>query len=138
MLVKDLMTTEVITISPEAPVEEAYGLMKKHDIRRLPVVGLEGTLLGIVTDRDVRQVLIPWRSTIRRGEKDFYYLAGDKDVEDIMTREVITIGPEARVTEAARILHQHKFGGLPVVDQAGKVIGILTAVDLLSLLINKI
>ncbi|MFQ5893711.1 MAG: CBS domain-containing protein, partial [Nitrospinota bacterium] len=60
MFVKDHMTTTVITASGETDVEEAYGLMQQNGIRRLPVVDSAGTLIGIVTDRDVRQVLIPW------------------------------------------------------------------------------
>lgn len=137
MLVKDIMITDVVTINPEDSVEEAYKAMKVHNIRRLPVVDIEGTLLGIVSDRDVRQVLVPWRSTVRQQEREFYFLARDHDVEDIMTTEVVAINPETTVAEAARLLHEYKFGGLPVVDEDRKVIGILTAIDLLGLLMEQ-
>jgi acetoin utilization protein AcuB len=138
MLVKNFMTREVVTVLPETGVEEAYRLMERHNIRRLPVVEEDGTLIGIVTETDVRQVLVPWRSSIkRRKEKKFYYLARDEIVEDIMTSEVITIKPNNSITEVARLLHEHKFGGIPVVDDDGKVIGIVTSIDLIALLIDK-
>jgi CBS domain-containing protein len=138
MLVKDLMIKEVVTVTPETGVEEAYRIMERHDIRRLPVVEEDGTLIGIVTETDARQVLVPWRSSIKkRREKEFYYLARDETVEDIMTSDVITIKPNNRITEVARLLHEHKFGGLPVVDDDGRVIGIVTTIDLITLLIDK-
>ena len=78
MQVKDRMTTNVITASLKTDVEEAYLLMKTHSIRGLPVVDEEGTLLGIVTDRDTRQMLIPWKSS--KEEREFYYFASEVTV----------------------------------------------------------
>lgn len=137
MLAKDIMTTEVLTVPPETSAEEAYNLMKTNNIRSLPVVDPDEGLVGIVTDRDVRQVIIPWRTRHERRGREFYYLARDTDVEDIMTQEVVTITPETSVAEAARLIYQHKFGGLPVVDQEGEVVGIITTIDLIGLLIRK-
>jgi len=137
MLAMNLMTRDVITVPLETGVEEAHELMKAYNIRRLPVVDSEGGLMGIVTDRDVRHVLIPWRSSKKGSQKEFYYLARDETVEEIMTTEVITIHPHTSVAEAARLIHQNKFGGLPVVDDEGLVVGIITAIDLIALLIEQ-
>ncbi len=134
MLIKDRMTTKVVTVSPDTDVEQAYNLMKTHGIRRLPVVDEEGTLIGIVTDRDVRQVLIPWKSS--KKDKEFYYLASEVPVSDVMTEDVITIRPHTDVAEAARIIYKHKIGGLPVVDEHRKVVGIITEMDLLAMFIE--
>ncbi len=59
MLVAEIMTPKVFTISPEASVEEADGLMKEHSIRHLPVVDPDGVLIGMVSDREIHQVLVP-------------------------------------------------------------------------------
>jgi acetoin utilization protein AcuB len=134
MLVKDRMTTKVITVPPETDVEEAYHLMKKHGIRRLPVVDPDGCLIGIVTDRDLRQVLIPWKSS--QKDKEFYYLASEVPVRDVMTDNVLTISPHTDVADAARIIYKHKIGGLPVIDEDRKVVGIITEMDLLAMFIE--
>jgi acetoin utilization protein AcuB len=134
MLIKDRMTTKIITVTPETDVEESYNLMKKHGIRRLPVVDSQGTLIGIVTDRDIRQVLIPWKSS--KKDKEFYYLAGEVPIRDVMTEDVITIRPHTDVADAARIIYQQKIGGLPVVDENKKVVGIITEMDILEMFIE--
>lgn len=134
MLVKDRMTTNVITASLKTDVEEAYELMKKHSIRRLPVVDEEGALLGIVTDRDTRQMLIPWKSS--KEEREFYYFASEVTVGEIMTSDVITVRTNTDVAEVARLIYNHKIGGLPVVDDEKKVVGIITEMDILAMFIE--
>jgi acetoin utilization protein AcuB len=134
MLVRERMTTNVITVSTDTDVEKAYEVMKTHDIRRLPVVDAEGTLIGIVTDRDVRGVLIPWKSSTE--DKEFLYFASDVRVDEVMTSNVVTIRPETDIAEVARLIHTHKIGGLPVVDNGNKVVGIITAMDILAMFIE--
>jgi acetoin utilization protein AcuB len=134
MLVRERMTTDVITISPDADVETAYDLMKRHNIRRLPVVDANGALIGIVTDRDVRQVLIPWKSS--KEEREFYYFASEVTIGEIMTSDVVTIRPDTDISEVARLIHTHKIGGLPVVEDANKVVGMITAMDILAMFIE--
>lgn len=134
MLTKDRMTVKVITISADTDVEEAYGLMKKHGFRRLPVVEKDGTLVGLVTDRDLRQVLIPWKSS--KKDKEFYYLASEVPVSNVMTTDLITIRPHTDVAEAARLIYKHKIGGLPVVDEDFKLVGIITETDILEMFIE--
>ncbi|MFQ6671864.1 MAG: CBS and ACT domain-containing protein [Candidatus Tectimicrobiota bacterium] len=128
------MTTNVITASPGIDVEEAYNLMQTNGIRRLPVVDSAGTLVGIVTDRDVRQVLIPWRSS--KEEREFYYFASEVKVEEIMTSDVVTVSPQTDIAEVARLIFNHRIGGLPVVDEEEKVVGIITAMDILAVFIE--
>ena len=134
MLVRDRMTTNVVTTSPDTDVEKAFELMKSRNIRRLPVVDAEGTLIGIVTDRDVRGVLIPWKSS--KEEREFYYFASEVRVKEIMTSDVVTVSPEADIAEVARLIHAHKIGGLPVVEDGNKVVGIITAMDILAMFIE--
>jgi acetoin utilization protein AcuB len=98
------------------------------------VVDPDGCLIGIVTDRDLRQVLIPWKSS--QKDKEFYYLASEVPVRDVMTDNVLTISPHTDVADAARIIYKHKIGGLPVIDEDRKVVGIITEMDLLAMFIE--
>ncbi len=149
MRILNRMTVNAITVSPETEVEFAYRLMKKLDIRNLPVVDHDGVLLGIVTDRDFRQVLIPtWMdkplaSRLRvsgdeeqpsKIDKESYHAPEEVTVSEVMTRDVVTVHPDTDMYEAIGIIYEHKFGALPVVDDEGKVVGILTRTDLIALL----
>lgn len=156
MLVKDGMTTYVLTVSSETNLEEAYDLLEKHGIRRFPVVGQEGTLIGVVSLSDIKMVLVPlWRGrplpsplkqgrlkpksskkSGKNGQEIEYHLPSELTVADVMTEEVFTIHPFQNVAEAARLIHRHKIGGLPVVNEQSKVVGVITAMDLFEIFIK--
>lgn len=127
MLVKDWMTTGVMNLGSEATVIDAAQIMRKKNIRQMPVIDAGGRVVGIVSDRDVRDAMpskyLPGDSTASGAG-----LAALK-VRDIMTPEPHTVSPEAAVESAAELLLRHKIGGLPVVDEQGKVVGIITEVD---------
>jgi len=132
MLVREKMHRSVITISPDQSLFAARERMRKHGIRRLPVVR-GGQLVGMVTDRDVRQA---WASPATAlSTHELLYLLDKVTVEEIMTSRVFTVTPDTPLVEAARLLHDRKIGGLPVVE--GKtLVGILTETDLLATLIE--
>ena len=149
MRTSNRMTVNVVTVSPETEVEFAYRLMKHLDIRNLPVVDQDGVLVGIVTDRDFRQVLVPtWMdkplsSRLRLAgdeeqpskiNKESYRAPEDVTVAEVMTGDVIAVHPDTDMYEAIGIIYEHKFGALPVVDDERKVVGILTRTDLIAML----
>ena len=149
MRTSNRMTVNVVTVSPETEVEFAYRLMKHLDIRNLPVVDQGGVLVGIVTDRDSRQVLVPmWMdkplsSRLRLAgdeeqpskiNKESYRAPEDVTVAEVMTGDVIAVHPDTDMYEAIGIIYEHKFGALPVVDDERKVVGILTRTDLIAML----
>jgi acetoin utilization protein AcuB len=132
MYVRDRMRRPVITIAPDHSLRMARERMHKHGIRRLPVVQ-DGRLVGIVTDRDVRQA---WASPATSlSTHELLYLLDRVTVREVMTPQVLTVTPETPLVEAARLLHQHKIGGLPVVDGCS-VVGIITEMDLLEAFIE--
>ncbi|HUU49552.1 MAG TPA: CBS domain-containing protein [Nitrospinota bacterium] len=133
MLVKERMTTKnLITVTKDIDIESAYKVMRKHSIRHLPVV--EGKkLIGIVTDRDLRQSLIPWKSSEK--EREFYYFSKEVRIEEIMTKDPVTITPDTDIEDAARLIHRYKFGALPVVKD-GNLVGIITHMDILEIFIE--
>jgi acetoin utilization protein AcuB len=123
MQVAQIMSRKLITISPDKRVNEALKMMQRHDIRHLPVV--EGDrLLGWVTSRDLREVLLA-------------SMIGKITIQDVMMREFLTVSPETGVEEAARLAHEHKIGGMPVVE-AGRLVGIITVMDLLGAFLSML
>ncbi len=127
MKIKDWITTEIITISPEASVKEAFGLMKSMGIRHLPVVK-EGMLKGIVTDRDLRR---PKISDVFKTWHELYRIDDDIQVEDVMITPVITLGQDATIQEAAKLMAQNRIGAIPIVDPKKKLVGIIVESDIL-------
>ena len=127
MKVLDIMTTPAITVGLDMPVLEAHQLMASRRIRHLPVTD-GGRLMGIVTDRDIRLNLPSPATSLSVWEVN--YLLARLTVESAMRRAVITVDPDRPVSEAARIMLDHKIGALPVVD-GGVVVGIVTETDML-------
>lgn len=126
MRVDELMTRDVVTISPETPVIDARALMTKRRIRHL-LVTEAGRLVGIVTDRDIRLNLPSPATSLSMWEIN--YLLTRLTTKEVMTKAVITVAPTRDAREAARIMLDHKIGALPVLDEV-RVVGIITESDL--------
>ncbi len=126
--VSEWMTAPAVTIASSASVREAVELMRARKIRHLPVVEEDGRLVGIVTDRDLRQMLFdPFLQD--ELEKAAAIVMG-RTVREVMTWGVQTVRPDMGIRQAARLMHEWKIGALPVV-QAGRVLGVLTERDVL-------
>jgi len=135
MFVSRSMTRRVVTIGPKTSVFEAQELMTQHRVRHLPVVEEGDKLIGIVSDRDIRSAL-PYhcfKDGLSGDEKQ--KLEGLK-AEDIMTRKVFTIPPAYTIQDALLMIQNAKVGALPVVDEEGRLKGILSVRDLLRAFIN--
>lgn len=132
MLVGDRMKRPVITISPDLPIVEALSLMKRDHIRRTPVVK-DGKLVGIVSDKDLLNAHPSQATSLSVWELN--YLLSKITVKEIMTKNVITVTEDTPIEEAARIMADHKIGGLPVL-RAGEVVGIITETDLFKIFLE--
>jgi acetoin utilization protein AcuB len=130
--VADIMTPNPITIGPQNSVAKAIRLMRKHGIRRLPVVEDE-KLVGIVTSGDLRR--ITGLSSVLRDQSHENFLWNHVPIENVMTRDPIALPQTASPREAAEILIELKFGGLPILSD-GRLVGIITVTDLLRHLIR--
>jgi acetoin utilization protein AcuB len=115
-------------IPPGDPIPGGRAAERSCKIRHLPVVGADGLLVGIVTDRDIRQ--IAFSPAVRARLGDVADLADRVTVDEIMTAPVVTVSRFDDLAEAARIMSERKIGALPVVLQ-GRVVGILTELDVL-------
>ena len=134
MIVRELMTGAVITAPPWMPILEARNLMVKERIRHLPVKAPDGKLLGMITDRDIRLNLPSQATSLSVWEIN--HLLSKLTVGEVMTRAVLTVGPDHPAREAARLMVEHQIGALPVVD-GGHLIGIVTETDLLRAFIRR-
>ena len=128
MLIKDVMTPNPYTIDPDRTVLEALLMMYDHDIRRLPVIE-KGKLIGIISDRDIKQTMgRPFLSDKQRsGESDELRFA----VRDVMTHNLITVRQDDDLKEAIELIVENKISGLPVVDRDGNLVGVVSTIDLL-------
>ncbi len=132
-LVRDWMTPHPITIDPKTTLPEAHKLMREAHIRRLPVID-RGRLVGIITLGDVREASPSDATTLSIFELN--YLLSKLTVEKIMTREPLTISPNATIREAARLMLNHKIGGLPVME-GEHLVGIITESDIFRVLAQE-
>lgn len=134
MLVANWMTTNVITITPEHSMMKASKLMKDKGISRLPVVDESGRIVGIVSDRDVKDASPSKATTLDVHE--LYYLLSEIKIADIMTKKVVTIRDTETVEKAAVLMLEGNFGGLPVVNEEDHVVGIITDTDIFKVLVE--
>lgn len=130
------MRTPAITINLAAPLSEALALMREHDIRRLPVVVDTGELRGIITQGDIRGADIMRVAGL--DPVDIAQALRNVKVYEVMTEDPIAVTPETGLREAALLMIENKIGGLPVIDENKRVIGIITESDLFEALVQQL
>jgi acetoin utilization protein AcuB len=135
MLVKERMSHPVITVHPDLPIQDALKLMREERVRRFPVVDQRGSLVGIVSERDLLHAAPSDATSLSIWEVN--YLVSKVKVKKVMTSEVITITEDTPLEEAARIMADHKIGGLPVVRDS-QVVGIITETDLFKIFLEML
>jgi CBS domain-containing protein len=116
MLVRNRMSRPAVTVRQDAEFQKALALMQEKKLRRLPVVDDGGQLVGIVVERDLLVAAMR-------------YLQSRVEIGDIMTRNVVTVSPDADLVDVARTMLERKIGGLPVVED-GRLVGIVTESDI--------
>ena len=132
MFVKEWMTSDPKLASSRTPVMEAMQMLRAGGFRRLPVVD-NGKLVGIITDRDLKEATPSQASTLSVYELN--YLLSKLTVKDVMSKDVLTVGPEDAIEKAALLMEEHKVSGLPVVE-GEQVVGILTITDMLKTFVD--
>jgi len=124
------MTKELFTITEDDCLLDAIHLMRDNGIRRLPVVK-DNKLIGMITEKDVDQYAPSKASTLDKYE--MLNALSKSFVKDAMTKDVITVNINDVIETAAILLHEHRFGGLPVLDDDGTLVGLITAVDIFEI-----
>ncbi|NWF81754.1 MAG: CBS domain-containing protein [Chloroflexi bacterium] len=125
MQVRDRMSAHPVTIEPESSALSALGIMQYHRLRHLPVTDASSRVVGILAERDL--LLAASR-----------YLQAGIEVSEVMSRDVFTVKPESPIEEAALIMANHSIGSLPVVDDNGMLVGIITESDMFRALADVV
>ncbi len=133
MLVRDRMTPNPTTVTPDTSVKEALELLRSRAFRHLPVVDREGRLVGITTEKSLVYASPASDLSLSVFEVDF--LLSRMKVEQVMTREVVTVSPDLPIEEAARVMIDHRIGCLPVVEE-GRLIGIISDTDIFRVFVE--
>jgi acetoin utilization protein AcuB len=133
MKVVDVMTRNPLSISPSETVAQADELMSQNRIRQLPVVK-DGALIGIITDRDLRSFLS--NSLLSPPEEREHALG--TEVNEIMTTHPLTVAPDDELQDAVELLLEEKIGGVPVINESERLVGIITYIDVLKCFLNRL
>ncbi|WP_300883119.1 CBS and ACT domain-containing protein, partial [uncultured Desulfovibrio sp.] len=134
MLIQNWMTAEVIAVTPETSLLKIGKLMRDNNVRRLPVLDDKGHVIGIISDRDVRDASPSKATTLDMYE--MHYLLAELKAKDIMTPRPFTVKPTDSVEKAAMLMLDNKFGGLPVVEESGRMVGIISDQDVFKALVS--
>jgi len=134
MQVSAMMQTQVITATPDMALADVQRLMRDNHIRHVPVLSGK-RLVGIITDRDVREASPSPATTLTRGE--IAYQMATTPVKQCMTQDVVSIGPDIDMVQATRLLLQRQYGCLPVVKN-DTLVGIITELDCLRAFLDSI
>lgn len=128
MLVSDWMTPNPITVTPETPVMDALRIIKDHGFRRLPVM-TNSKLVGIVTRKDLKDAMPSKATTLSVWELN--YLLSKLTVQEVMASPVVTATEGEHVEDAAKRMLNKQVGGLAVLDNVGRLSGMITTRDIL-------
>ncbi|MBI2159681.1 MAG: CBS domain-containing protein [Candidatus Rokubacteria bacterium] len=137
--VREVMSKDPITIDPEAPIATAIAVMRDKGVRHLPVVDDAGRLLGVISDRDLRDAVFApafaehLSLVARRRLRGLSATLEGLRVKDVMTWDAVTTKPEAALAQAAAVMFEGRFGSLPVVEK-DELVGIITERDVLRAL----
>ncbi len=129
-LAQDIMSAPVITLSPDAPLTEAWALMSKKGFRHVPLVSDQGRLVGILSDRD----LLRFSRELAQDQEE---RSLPQKVGQIMKTEVLTATPTTDITEIARVMLAERISALPIIDGAHHPVGMVTVSDILRALVNR-
>ena len=135
MYVGRIMHTRLVTVPPDTSLRKAKEIIAEKKINHLLVVNKNGDLVGIVSDRDVKQSWASPATTLSVHELN--YLLTQLTVEAIMVKKIITISPGTTIERAAYIMQKNRINALPVIE-SGKLVGIITSTDVMEVLLRSI
>jgi acetoin utilization protein AcuB len=133
MLVKNWMSKDVVTVDADDSMQNAIYILQEKNIKMLPVVE-KGNIVGIITDRDLKKASPSDATTLDMHE--LLFLISKIKIRDLMKKPVHTVPPNFTIEEAAAILLEKRISGLPVVDEAGQLAGIITRSDIFKLVVS--
>lgn len=131
--IKEMMESRVITVQQDSLLSEVEEKMRKHGIRHLPVVDREGRLMGLFTQRDLYRIL---PSRLKEEDPIDQEILRRHTLRDVMHKVPESLSPEESISKAVSLMWDKKYGCVPVVDTENKVVGIITAMDILHFAVH--
>src|SRR4030067_1306119 len=138
MFVTQRMRRDIVTLAPTSPLKDARRLMRDRNVRQRPVPGKENELIGILSDRDIREAMLPVGLLPGASEKEMEEMLAKTPVEKVMTRKVVTATIDDSLEDAVVLLHDFRGNSLPVADDRGRVAGIITRAGVLKAFIEAL
>lgn len=130
-LVREIMTRNVSTVDHEATLLDAVLLLRSSGFRHLPVVN-NGRVVGVLSDRDLQRASPSMLAKL--SPEEYNRIFETTPITKVMARDPVTVTPETPVKDVVQLMHDEKFGSLPVVEGGNKLVGIVTTTDLLGVL----
>ncbi len=130
--VRRWMSSPALVVDESMPLPDVRQQLTQQQVRRLPVVNAAGQLVGIVTEGDINRVSDSHITDVR--DYSLYHRVADLPIGEIMTRTVVTVTPDTPILVVARLLLDHRIGGVPVVEE-GRIVGVITESDLFRLIV---
>jgi CBS domain-containing protein len=135
--VSEIMSRRLETLGVDATLHDAHKTMREKSIRHLPVVEPgTGKLIGLISDRDVKKFMSPFIGSQRETAQDKATL--DIQIGKVMVKNLITVKPDEDIKSAIEKMLPKKLGCLPVVEDDGRLVGIITTIDLIKLLLSMV
>ena len=131
--IQEMMESQVVTVREDALLTEAEEKMRAHGIRHLPVVNSEGKLVGLFTQRDLYRIL---PSRLREEDPVDTEILKKHTLKDLMRRDPETLREGDLISKAVVLMHEKKYGCVPIVDKNQRIIGIVTAIDILHFAVH--
>ncbi len=136
VIARQIMTTNVVCIPTDTPFDEIWSLIKAKRFRHVPVVGSNDRLQGVISDRDVlreaaaaaEQAAGSWFADVIKSQKT---------AEDFMTKRILVATPTTEIRLIAKAMFEERIGSMPIIDEAHKVVGLITRSDILRTLVNS-
>ncbi|MCA9658270.1 MAG: CBS domain-containing protein [Myxococcales bacterium] len=132
MQIRDIMTTSIVTANATDSVRQALTLLEDQDIRHLPVIDDDRQLVGLVSDRDLREYRLPVMEELDNPDQAEDLL--ETALSEVMSSDVISVDAEEDATAACDLMIEYRIGAVPVLDRTtGELVGIISYIDLLRL-----
>ncbi len=134
--IRYFMRAPAVTINLAAPLSDALAMMREHDVRRLPVIVDTGELRGMITQGDIRGADVMRVAGLE--PMDIAHALQAVKIYEVMSEDPLAVTADTGLREAAMLMIENKIGGLPVVDEENRVIGIITESDLFEALVQQL
>lgn len=127
---RDVMSSPVATLSSDASVAEAWEFIREHDVRHVPVVSPDGTIHGVISERDLLRDAVADAIGIEAKP------LSERLVRDLTAPRLLTAGPDTEIAQIARVLYEERVGSLPIIDENRNLVGLITRSDILKAIVE--